>query len=396
MSKYNYRGGLVVENHPNYDPFEYENGCVVAETCLFVPLIDTKSGDIEIAADSGIIKMENFAISGNTLSSTDLNGNIIFDPDGVGDVNIASGDLDVDIGDLRMGGALTITNAQAIFGTSLEIDDVGIDGDTIRSLVSGQDLNLAAPGMNAGVNISAGDLKVGGIVIINNNGTLENINSLTVDNITLDGSTISTTGTNLNITPDATFSLSLQSGDFKIGNTSVITSTRTITNIVSGNIGGVTFASNTIATGMANSDLIINPNGTGDVIIQGQTFPASDGTADQILSTDGSGNLSWTDASSLTVTTVSNNNKNVTADDQNLLVTATASGGGTVNINLEAASDGIKLLRVKDSGGNAATKNIDINADGSDTIDGNATVTINTDYGSYTLLSDGVNTWNIV
>ena len=46
-----------------------------------------------------------------------------------------------------------------------------------------------------------------------------------------------------------------------------------------------------------NIDISILPKGSGQVIIDNLTFPAADGTADQILVTDGSGNLSFTDNS---------------------------------------------------------------------------------------------------
>lgn len=42
-----------------------------------------------------------------------------------------------------------------------------------------------------------------------------------------------------------------------------------------------------------NIDFNIQPKGTGQVILKGLTFPASDGTAGQSLTTDGSGNLSF-------------------------------------------------------------------------------------------------------
>jgi hypothetical protein len=41
----------------------------------------------------------------------------------------------------------------------------------------------------------------------------------------------------------------------------------------------------------------IQPKGTGQVTLDALTFPAADGTADQILTTDGSGNLSFVDNS---------------------------------------------------------------------------------------------------
>jgi len=44
----------------------------------------------------------------------------------------------------------------------------------------------------------------------------------------------------------------------------------------------------------ANNDIVVTPNGSGDVIIDGLKYPQADGSADQVLKTNGSGQLSWT------------------------------------------------------------------------------------------------------
>src|SRR5210317_688287 len=49
---------------------------------------------------------------------------------------------------------------------------------------------------------------------------------------------------------------------------------------------------------VSNGNITFTPDGTGKVIIDGLSFPTSDGTADQVLKTDGAGNLSFTDVSS--------------------------------------------------------------------------------------------------
>ncbi len=60
------------------------------------------------------------------------------------------------------------------------------------------------------------------------------------------------------------------------------------TNAVNGNVGGVIF----IEAG-ANGGIELNPDGTGHVSISGLVFPNTDGSANQVLKTDGAGNLSW-------------------------------------------------------------------------------------------------------
>ena len=48
-----------------------------------------------------------------------------------------------------------------------------------------------------------------------------------------------------------------------------------------------------IRTNASNGDIIIQPNGTGDVIINGFKFPRTDGNQFEFLQTDGSGNLAF-------------------------------------------------------------------------------------------------------
>ena len=45
---------------------------------------------------------------------------------------------------------------------------------------------------------------------------------------------------------------------------------------------------------VSNGNIVITPNGTGSIILEGQSWPQADGTANQVLKTNGSGQLSWT------------------------------------------------------------------------------------------------------
>jgi len=58
-------------------------------------------------------------------------------------------------------------------------------------------------------------------------------------------------------------------------------------------IDGVTVNDNTISANASNSDLELDASGTGYVNINGLSFPNSDGTAGQVLQTDGNGQLAW-------------------------------------------------------------------------------------------------------
>ena len=59
--------------------------------------------------------------------------------------------------------------------------------------------------------------------------------------------------------------------------------------------GNSTTGSITITDG-ANGNIAITPNGTGAVQLDGLSWPTADGSANQVLKTDGSGTLSWSAA----------------------------------------------------------------------------------------------------
>lgn len=71
------------------------------------------------------------------------------------------------------------------------------------------------------------------------------------------------------------------------------------------NVGGVTItgSTNVISTTVTNANLTLTPNGTGKVSIAGAfTLPRTDGTANQVLQTNGSGVVGWATVSSGTAT----------------------------------------------------------------------------------------------
>jgi len=59
-------------------------------------------------------------------------------------------------------------------------------------------------------------------------------------------------------------------------------------------IEGIQVNDNQIITTTSNANLLLDGNGTGTVVINGLSFPIADGTAGQVLKTDGAGNLSFT------------------------------------------------------------------------------------------------------
>lgn len=119
------------------------------------------------------------------------------------------------------------------------------------------------------------------------------------------------------------------------------------------------------------------------------TLPAADGSSGQVLSTNGSGTLSWASAGGgLSVLSKSANYTVQTSDGSNVAVLCT----NTITITLYAASGNSgNVVNVKNNG----TGTITIDANASETIDSALTQVIVTKYASLTLLCDGTG-WHIL
>ena len=105
-------------------------------------------------------------------------------------------------------------------------------------------------------------------------GTNSAVTDLRVDNIKVDGNTVSSTDTNgnINLSPNGT-------------GTVVINTDLDVDNL---NVNG-----NTITSTDTNGNITLTPNGTGSVVIDGLSHPQADGSAGQFMKTDGSGQLSF-------------------------------------------------------------------------------------------------------
>jgi hypothetical protein len=135
------------------------------------------------------------------------------------------------------------------------------------------------------------------------------INNLTVDsNINVQDNEITTTQSNsdLVLSASGTGSVVIANADINGGNidntviggtTAVAGTFTTLTVNGSMTMDGVTITDNTISANASNSDLELTGNGTGTVSLSGFKFPTSDGTANQLLKTDGNGNLGFATAS---------------------------------------------------------------------------------------------------
>jgi hypothetical protein len=98
---------------------------------------------------------------------------------------------------------------------------------------------------------------------------------------------------------DGSDDISLATLDYTANTVNWLDSTVSV-NIVSDTtpqLGGDLDVNGNSIVSVANGNITITPDGTGKVVIDGLSYPTADGTADQILKTDGAGNLSFADAS---------------------------------------------------------------------------------------------------
>ena len=173
------------------------------------------------------------------------------------------------------------------------------------------------------------------------------ISNLTVDsNINITDNVIKTTQSNsdLVIAPAGTGSAVISKADINggaIDNTVIGASTplagtfTTLSTTASLSIDGVTISDNKVSANASNSDLELSGNGSGSVKISGLKFPTSDGSANQLLKTDGSGNLAFATASAT-----------LNHSDINDNTTTVASSATTVIDSFSSATYRLSLIHI--------------------------------------------------
>jgi hypothetical protein len=204
-------------------------------------------------------------------------------------------------------------------------------GDTLRSAM--QNVNTmftevyASPLFNDGISLSGNTISASRSnddLVIRPSGTgTVTIENLTIDsNINITDNEIKTTATNSNLVLSAsgTGNVSVSKADINegtidntvIGGATPLAGTfTTITATTSASIDGVTISDNTITT-TTNADLELSSAGSGTVTVNGLSMPTTDGSAGQLLKTNGSGTFSFaTAAASLAHSDINDNTTTV-------------------------------------------------------------------------------------
>ena len=205
----------------------------------------------------GTLNVDNININNNVISSTDTNGNISLTPNGTGKISLD--------------GIYWVT-ADGTNGQVLKTDGFG---------------NLSWVNQTA--------LPTFGIA---------NTNAVKIDNATVaagDYALFTTSGLKGHSVAELKTDLSLVKADVGLGNventpistwagSSNITTVGTLTTL---QVDNINVNANTISSTNTNGNVVIEPHGTGNIVLDGISWVTSDGSAGQVLVTDGSGTLSW-------------------------------------------------------------------------------------------------------
>ena len=318
------------------DMLDHTKGTLTANSALIVDA----NGKIDI------LNVDNITLDGNTISSTDTNGNIILDPDGTGLVQVSSnlyvtGDLDIDgalgLGtDLTIGGTLTvvgITDLQdQVTAASLNVTDLTsgrvvyvstngelVDSDQLKfngsTLVVGYD--SAGPANRLEIDATTGDLttigdvSVGGTLGVTGETTLASaiISDLTDNRILIagtagaveDDANLTFNGTTLNVGA-GNFTVTVASGNTGIAGTLGVTGEATLASatvsdltatrlVFAGTAGSlVDSADLAFITGTSTLNLTGQLN-VDNVRVDGNTISISDTDGDLTLTPNGAGVL---------------------------------------------------------------------------------------------------------
>lgn len=152
-------------------------------------LIDFGATDLTTTGDvtAGLVDVDNVRINGNTVSVTNTDGNLNLAANGTGVVDLQSAATTLDI---------TTTGTIDVTG-DLAVDNLSLNGNTITTTDTDGDLILSANG--------AGEVDVQNAMTtlgITATGTVGVTGEITVDNLSLNGNTLSSTDANGNIVID--------------------------------------------------------------------------------------------------------------------------------------------------------------------------------------------------
>ena len=289
-------------------------------------------------------QVDNINVNGNAITSTDTNGNIALTPNGTGEVDISK----VDIAAGEIDGVTLGTNSAV---TEAQIDNININGNAIISTDTNGNISLTPNGTGE-VDISKVDIAAGeidGVTI----GTNSAVTDLRVDNIKVDGNTISSTDTNGNVTVDP-------NGSGQINLSANVDVTGTVTFDGGTTSADLNFGDNDKAIFGAGNDLqiyhdgthsYVQDAGTGDLRISGNNVNIMNGAATEnyiVCTNNGSVAVKHDNATKLETSSTGvdvTGNVTMTSDDPTITMTDSS---GTNDIATIQATSGALIVTARD------------------------------------------------
>ena len=291
-------------------------GNITTATAGSLAVSDLTNNRVVIAGTSGELEDDaNFTFDGSSLLLTGLlrvTGNVTADNISIDGQNIGTpggGDLTIQAG----GGAdnVIIKNSQLIEGAHA----VTLDAVTLNS-TAGNITTLTSPTIDAQtttsttVNATTGNITTLTSPTIDGqttttttlNATTGNITTLSAGTIHISELTVPTlnsTAGNITTLGAPNFSsANLQAtGGFvdniHVGANTAATGNFTTLEALSLDVDNITINGNDITSTDTDGDINVTPNGTGSVVLDGLSYPQADGSANQVIRTDGSGQLSF-------------------------------------------------------------------------------------------------------
>ncbi len=234
---------------------------------------------INAATMTGTVTVDTISMADNTITTGASNANLELDASGTGIVRI--------IPNTTIVGTLTtadITNSNNITTTQLDADGVRIKDNKVSTFASNANLELVANGSGV-IDIQSAMTTVGQTVT----GNVSVTGRADVDNVRIDGNTISTTNSNggLILSPNGTGVITFDAATV---------AAPTVMSIDTAMIGYTLFmeTGSKIQANVTNEDVVLQSNGTGSVVVDlvsitDNKISTHVSNADLQLDTDGTG-----------------------------------------------------------------------------------------------------------
>ena len=364
------------------DLVEGQIGLNIADGTLHFDKADGSTVTIAPGAITDIVQDTTPQLGGNldvltrSITTSTTNGNIILEPNGTGDVFLNADT--VRVGDANAAATITTngtgnltlsTNAGTSSGTisiaqgangSISILPNGTGTINFRGGTGDIDVGsrTISNGNDGGITINTGS----GALILNNGGINTIASGSSTQNIRLRGNNLTggfievsgATNGNIDITTSGTGDINLNADTVMIGDANAAA---TITTNGTGNLtlstnNGAVSGTITINQG-ANADILITPNGSGDVDLVADTVQIGDVNSTATLTTNGTSNLvlntnNGTNSGNITIFQGANNNIQISPNangriemltdvtivgDANAQATITTNGTGNLVLN---------------------------------------------------------------